>query len=609
MFGKFAALAVVLSLFLVPVAQGATTDIASASASAGPYLVNVPITFTSTTPCTVNCRLIWTFLNGTRLGDKIGEGESVQMAFPTPGVKTVQLDLSELCVGTTRLTCDSFAYVTVNVEVPPSTDSTAPTITASGLEAEATGPTTIVNYSFDATDPDDPVAGQSCTPAPGSEFAVGSTPIDCSAVDSNGNIGTASFAVVVSDTTAPLVTVPGTLTTEATSAAGAAVGFASSATDLVDGPVATSCSPASGSTFAVGSTTVLCSATDAHANKGNGSFSVVVTDTTMPSLSLPGTITAEATSAAGAAVSYSASASDIVDGAIAPACSLASGATFPLGSTTVTCTAMDAHGNSDTGTFDVVVGDTTGPSLSLPGTITTSATSAAGAAVSYTATATDLVDGSVAVTCSPDSGSTFAIGSTTVSCSATDALGNGRNGTFVVNVTAGGAPTVAVPGAIVVNATSPLGAAVSYTATAKDAFGAALTPSCTKASGSVFPIGTTTVNCSATDGLGNSAAAATFTVLVKGVVAQLQDLLGVVRSWNLKSGDFESRLRSLIRSPTCNGLAGLQDDVRNSGKKLTADRRAFLLGEVARISNVAGCSPTTGHRKTHGHEHSKSKQS
>jgi HYR domain-containing protein len=600
-FRKIAALAVVLSLYAVPLARGATTDIASATASVGPYFVNVPITFTSTTPCSVPCRLIWTYLNGTRLGDRIGEGESVQTAFTTPGVKTVQLDLSELCVGTTRLTCDSFAYVTVNVEVPPPTDATTPTITASGLTAEATGPATVVDYTFAATDPDDPVVSTACTPAPGSAFPVGSTPIQCSAVDSNGNVGTASFAVVVSDTTGPTVTVPGTLTSEATSPAGAAVTFDSSATDLVDGAVATSCSTPSGATFPLGTTTVTCTATDAHGNSGSGSFSVVVTDTTAPALSLPATITAEATSAGGASVGYTATASDVVDGAITPGCSTPSGATFALGTTTVTCTAMDAHGNASSGSFSVVVRDTTAPSLDLPGTITAQATSPAGAAVSYTAKASDLVDGAVTPSCSLESGAIFPIGSTNVTCTATDAHGNSSSGSFSVVVAGAAAPTVTVPGAIVVNATSPLGAVVMYTATATDGFGATLAASCSKASGSVFPIGTTTVSCTATDALGNSAAAKTFTVTVKGVVPQLQDLLAVVQSWNARTGGLESDLRSAIRSPTCRALRTAQDDVSALGRKLSADRRAFLVAELARISNVAGCSATQAHKR-HGHQ-------
>src|SRR5262249_57196236 len=125
---------------------------------------------------------------------------------------------------------------------------------------------------------------------------------------------------------------------------------------------------------------------DAQGNEGKGVFSVEVTDTKAPTLTLPGAMTAEATSAAGAPVSYTATASDIVDGAITPGCSPASGATFALGTTTVPCTAMDAHGNSTTDSFSVEVRDTSGPALTLPGPITAQATSAAGAASSYNAT-------------------------------------------------------------------------------------------------------------------------------------------------------------------------------------------------------------------------------
>src|SRR5438067_2843654 len=315
-YGKLAAIAAVLTLLVAPVARAATTDTATAEASAGPYLVGSPVTYTSTTPCTVACRLTWTFLNGTRLGDKLGEGVSVVTAFATPGLKTVELRLTELCVGTSRLVCDSIDTVTVNVEaVPVVLDATAPTITASGLAAEATGANTVVSYAFIATDPDDAVAGSSCSPAPGEAFPVGSTQVDCTAVDSNGNVGTASFAVVVRDTTGPAVTAPTALAAEATSADGAVVSYDSSASDLVDGAVPTSCSTPSGSTFPLGVTTVTCSATDAHGNSGSARFEVAVVDSTPPTLALPGTITAEATSADGAAVDYTASAKDIVDGA------------------------------------------------------------------------------------------------------------------------------------------------------------------------------------------------------------------------------------------------------------------------------------------------------
>jgi hypothetical protein len=439
--GKLFAFAVVLTVLAVPTAQAATTDTATAVASDGPYLVDTPITFTSTTPCTTACRLTWKYLSGTRLGDQLGEGVSVTTAFSTPGVKTVQLRLTELCVGTSRLVCASEAYVSVVVgeATPPAVDTTPPKFTASGLEAEATGPSTVVDYTFDATDPDDAVLSQSCSPEPGSSFPVGSMTIDCTAIDSNGNVGTATFAVVVSDTTSPALSVPGPITVEATSSAGAAVDFAVSATDLVDGSVAPSCSQPSGSTFPLGSTTVDCTATDAHGNRSNASFAVVVADTTAPALSVPGTITLEATSPAGASVTYTVTASDLVDGSVTPSCSTPSGSTFPLGSTTVDCTATDAHGNRSSASFVVNVVDRTAPTLSVPGTIVVDATSPDGAIVTYTVTATDSIGGPVTPDCLPASGAVFPIGTTTVTCTATDSRGNtSPASTFDVHVRGAG---------------------------------------------------------------------------------------------------------------------------------------------------------------------------
>ena len=78
------------------------------------------------------------------------------------------------------------------------------------------------------------------------------------------------------DVTPPVVSVPGPITVNATSAAGAAVSFSVSATDETDGAVAASCSAVSGATFAIGTTTVSCSATDAAGNTGSASFSVSV---------------------------------------------------------------------------------------------------------------------------------------------------------------------------------------------------------------------------------------------------------------------------------------------------------------------------------------------
>ncbi len=55
-----------------------------------------------------------------------------------------------------------------------------------------------VNYTLPvATDTQDSAPTVTCTPASGTKFAVGSTTVNCTATDANGNTATTSFPVVV----------------------------------------------------------------------------------------------------------------------------------------------------------------------------------------------------------------------------------------------------------------------------------------------------------------------------------------------------------------------------------------------------------------------------
>jgi hypothetical protein len=349
----------------------------------------------------------------------------------TPGDYVITVGVSDSGAGTYNLTPATFT-----LHVLAAADSTPPTLSLpANITAEATGSSgAVVTYSASASDLVDGAVPVNCTPVSGSTFALGTTTVDCSATDAHSNTANGSFTVTVQDITAPSLTLPSNITAEATGPTGAAVSYSASATDVVDGTVAVNCSPASGSTFVLGATTVDCSATDAHSNTANGSFTVTVQDTTAPSLTLPSNITAEATGPTGVAVSYSASATDIVDTSVDVNCTPVSGSTFALGTTTVNCSATDDASNTASGSFTVTVQDTTAPSLTLPANFAVAATSISGAVVTYSASASDLVDGSVAVTCSPASGSTFGPGTTTVNCSAMDTAGNTGHGSFTVTV-------------------------------------------------------------------------------------------------------------------------------------------------------------------------------
>jgi hypothetical protein len=109
-------------------------------------------------------------------------------------------------------------------------------------------------------------------------------------------------------------------------------------------------------TAPVGVTVVTCTATDSHGNvAAPRSFTLTVTDRTPPVVTVPPVIVTLATSPAGATVAYSATAKDLVDGTDPVACKPASGSVFKSGTTIVTCTSVDAHGNKATSSFTVTV--------------------------------------------------------------------------------------------------------------------------------------------------------------------------------------------------------------------------------------------------------------
>jgi hypothetical protein len=478
--------------------------LAEATSAAGakvPYPAGLSATDAVTSDPTITCRA--------------GSTEGTIMHFGASG--------DTFPIGTTTLYCKAVddagnksAAQTFDVIVG---DSTAPVVTvpADITDAEAAGASgAVVTYTgVSATDAVDGELTPTCTPASGAVFPLGTTTVTCSATDAAGNLGSKTFKVTVVDTTGPALALPDDIIVEATGPTGAVATFSASAEDAVDGDVDVACTPASGSTFALGSNTVECSATDAAGNTTADSFTVTVRDTTPPHVTVPVDKTVEATGPNGATVTYSGqSATDLVSGALIPSCSPASGSTFALGSTTVTCSAKDAAGNEGSESFKVTVVDTTAPAVTVPGNITQEATSANGAAVSFIASATDLVDGAITPSCTPASGSTFALGTTTVQCSATDAAGNTGNTSFTVTVVDTTKPTLTLPANITKEATGPGGAAVSFTVTASDLVDGSVAPSCIPASGSTFALGETTVNCSATDAAGNTANGS-FTVTVQ----------------------------------------------------------------------------------------------
>lgn len=130
---------------------------------------------------------------------------------------------------------------------------------------------------------------------------------------------------------------------------GAVVNYAAPMTTGTCGTV--TCSPASGSFFPVGTTTVNCTTMAGP----SCSFTVTVNDTQPPSITCPPNITTTVTTPGGSCgvVNFPApTASDNCPG-VTVVCTPPSGTCFPAGTTTVTCTATDTSGNTATCSFTV----------------------------------------------------------------------------------------------------------------------------------------------------------------------------------------------------------------------------------------------------------------
>ena len=272
------------------------------------------------------------------------------------------------------------ATFTVAVAPPPNEPPTIAVIgVANGTTYEFGSVPAAVCSASDTEDGDSTFpASLGTVEGPLAAYGLGSQTASCSYTDAGGLVAAASVTYGIVDTTPPTLNLPGDLTREATSGDGAVVTYSVSASDTADPSPLLGCFPDSGALFAIGTTTVGCSAGDAAGNVRSGSFDVTVVDTTAPAVTIvttalegangwfniassgTGGITATVTASDG--VGVAGLSCDVGGTAIAGVS--ASGDTFSLGDGVhhVTCIATDAAGNqgSDDEVFRV---DQTAPTI------------------------------------------------------------------------------------------------------------------------------------------------------------------------------------------------------------------------------------------------------
>lgn len=342
----------------------------------------------------------------------------------------------------------------------------------------------------------------------GSIFPVGMTTNSFIVTDSSGNSATCSFTITITDTEQPTISCPANITVNTDpGVCGAIVTFTVPISDNCPPTVQQTSGLASGSLFPVGVTANTFMVTDPSGNSASCSFNITVTDNQAPSVTCPpnitvntniGLCTSSGVSLGSPVTNDNCGISTVVNNGLS---------IYPLGNTSVTWTVTDVHGLVTTCIQNVTVVDNQNPVLTCPVNITTAADpGTCNKVVSYTATATDNC-GISTIIFNPASGSTFNVGTTMVTVTATDVNGNTGTCTFSVTITETVPPTISCPADMYVNISSGCSTVVNYTVSFTDnCSGVTLTQTTGLPSGGTFPTGPTTNTFVATDAAGNTAA-------------------------------------------------------------------------------------------------------
>ena len=162
---------------------------------------------------------------------------------------------------------------------------------------------------------------------------------------------------IIVDAIPPVYTTHADMIAEATSAAGAVVEFTKPVVHdqiHIEGTsLSNVCVKASGETFAIGDTTVTCTATDDLGNFAVTTFNVKVHDTTAPSITAPADITMDANGDFSTVSLGTPVVSDVVDAT--PTVTSNAPTSYPIGTTVITWTAVDDYGNTNTAAQSVTI--------------------------------------------------------------------------------------------------------------------------------------------------------------------------------------------------------------------------------------------------------------
>ncbi len=343
-------------------------------------------------------------------------------------------------------------------------------------------------------------------------YPIGVTTVTWIATDNSGNTATTTQKVTVRDNIMPTITVPADVTVNANN------NCVAYNVNLGTPVVADNCSVASvtnnaSSIYTLGTTTVTWTVIDGSGNKVTATQLVNVIDATNPTIVAPRSITASASDNCGV------TGLDLGSPTYSDNCTIENvtndaPASFPLGNTTVTWTAIDGSGNKATAKQLVTIIDTTVPTIVPPANIVLtikSGTFATGILLGDPMTADNCSVASV----TNDAPVNYPIGKTTITWVVTDGSGNKATATQTVTVVDGQNPAIPSLSDVTIE-TNNACYAINVRLEAPTVIDNYLVYSVTNDAPTAFPLGSTVVTWTAKDGEGNLVTAVqTITVIDK----------------------------------------------------------------------------------------------
>jgi len=364
-----------------------------------------------------------------------------------------------------------------------------------GAPAITGSPAATTTYAFTGA-----TTGSGSGTGSGMVFNKGITTVSLTATNTCGT-SNCSFTVTIKDTINPTITAPASLNVVANNGC-TATGIVLGTPVTADNCTVAAISNNAPAAFSVGSTVVTWTVTDGSGNTATATQTVLVRDTTHPTITAPASVSATTNNGC-SAVNVFLGVPTTADNCTVSAVSNNAPASFPLGTTTVIWTVADAGGNTTTATQTVTVKDNVSPVITgMPANMTVYTSTACTAPATWTAPIASDNCTMSSFTSTMNSGQSFPQGVNTVTYTATDASGNTATGFFTVTVLDTSKPVfTSVPANITSGSCHNN---VSYaTPVATDNCTVSVSLLSGLPSGATFPVGVTTIRYTATDASGN----------------------------------------------------------------------------------------------------------